>query len=212
MSADAAHDVLGLKLVRRLKTRCLQQFLQCLQGMVVKIFHPLGFAGYHQGHLALGVLCGDPRRTIPRVTGLRLYATQGKHETSGAVAPVGAQRQGANNVKTADDFAARTQANLRAQVHAYQGVVHQTQALQHGHAHVVRKFQRRGPCAAFCTIDNDEIRGDAGLQHGLHDGKPLPRVTHAKLKAGGFTAAQGAQLLHKFKQFNRVGKGAVRSG
>ena len=74
----------------------------------MEVFHPLGFAGYHQGDLPLRVLGGDTGGAVTRVTGLRLYAAQGEHETSGAVAPVGTQRKGANNVKTADDFAACT--------------------------------------------------------------------------------------------------------
>ena len=180
--------MLGLKLVRRLKTSSLQQFLQCLQGVEVEIFHPLGFAGHHQGDLPLRVLGGDTCGAVTRVTSLRLYATQGKHEASGAVAPVGTQCKCANNVKTADDFAACTQAYLRAKVYTHQGVVHQPQTLQHGHTHMIRELQRCRPRTTFSTIDNDEIGGDTSFLHGLDDGKPFPRVTHTKLKASGLAA------------------------
>ena len=95
----------------------------------MKVFHPLRFTGYHQGHLPLRVLGGDARGAVAGMAGLRLYATQGKHEPSGTVAPVGTQGQDPNHVKAADDFAARTQSNFRAQVHPAQSVVHQVQAL-----------------------------------------------------------------------------------
>ena len=115
----------------------------------MKVFHPLRFAGYYQGHLPLRVLGCDARGTVAGMAGLRLYATQGKHKPPGTVTPVGTQCQDPHHVKAADDFAARTQSNFRAQLHPAQSVVHQVQALQHGHTHVVGKLQRSCSRAAF---------------------------------------------------------------
>ena len=56
--ADAAHDVLGADLPGVIEARGLHQLLQCVQGAVMKVAHPLGLVGRHQGASAQGVLCG----------------------------------------------------------------------------------------------------------------------------------------------------------
>ena len=96
------------------------------------------------------------------------------------------------------------------EVQTHQGVVNQTQAFQQGHAHVIGQLQGRRTRSAFRTIDHDEIRQDAGADHGFGNAKPFPRVTNAQLKAHGFAFAQVAQTLHKLKQFCGCRKTAVR--
>jgi hypothetical protein len=48
--------------------------------------------------------------------------------------------------------------------------------------------------AAFLAIDHDEVRGDAGFQHGLGNAHEFPRVAQAELEAHRLAAGQLAQL------------------
>eukprot|EP01041_Mallomonas_annulata_P031524 gene31524-biopygen23951 len=47
--------------------------------------------------------------------------------------------------------------------------------------------------ATFGAVDHDEVRRDAGFQHGLDHGKPLPRVTDAQLEAHRLAAGEFTQ-------------------
>ena len=74
---------------------------------------------------------------------------------------------------------------------------------------MVRKFQWRGPSAAFCTINHHEVRVDARFLHGLDDAKPFPWVTNAQLETHRFALAEGTQFLYKLHQTHRGGEAAV---
>jgi hypothetical protein len=127
---------------------------------------------------------------VAGVAGLRLDAAQRHHEAAPRVAPVGAQRHHARDVEGADHLARAADAHAVAQVHAHQRVVHQQQALLQRRAHMVGELHRRRARAALGAIHHDEVGRDAGGQHGLDDGKPLPRVAHAELEARGLAARQ----------------------
>ena len=42
--------------------------------------------------------------------------------------------------------------------------------------------------AAFGAVDHNEIRRDAGFEHGFDDAKPFPALANAQLEAGGLAA------------------------
>ena len=77
---------------------------------------------------------------------------------------------------------------------------------------MVGKFHRGGSRAAFSAIDHDEVRRNAGLQHGFHHGKPFPGVADAQLEAGGLAPRQGTQFFYEMHHFNGRGKRAVGCG
>ena len=52
-------------------------------------------------------------------------------------------------------------------------------------APMVGELQRRRARAALGAVDDDEVGHDAGLEHGLGDGEPFPRVADASLKPVG---------------------------
>ena len=57
--AAAACDVVGGDVVRVLQASSLHQLLQRVQGLLVKVVHPLGLVEHHQRLLAQRVLGGD---------------------------------------------------------------------------------------------------------------------------------------------------------
>ncbi|MNL54417.1 hypothetical protein D3C87_1777490 [compost metagenome] len=65
---------------------------------------------------------------------------------------------------------------------------------------MIHEFHGRGTRAAFRAIDHDEVRRNVGFKHGLDDGKPFPRVTHAELEAHRLAARQFPQARHEFQQ------------
>ncbi len=67
----------------------------------------------------------------------------------------------------------------------------------------------RGAGAAFLAVDHDEVREDAGFQHGLGDAHELPRVAQAELEAHRLAAGQFAQLGDELHQFDGRGERAV---
>ena len=122
----AAHEVMQIKFTGVFEPCRLGQFQQGVQGVVVKITHPLGFGLHDQRHLSFGVLGCNTRWAIAGVAGLSLNAPNGEHEAPGAVAPISAQSQGSCHVKSGDDFAAGTQFNFVSQIQAHQGVVNKS--------------------------------------------------------------------------------------
>ncbi|MCY1279878.1 hypothetical protein D9M70_286440 [compost metagenome] len=87
--------------------------------------------------------------------------------------------------------------------------MHEQQALAHRHADVVGELHGRGASAAFLAVHHDEIREDAGFQHGLGDAHELPRMAKAELEAHRFTAGQLTQLRDEMHHFYRRGKRGV---
>jgi hypothetical protein len=103
--------------------------------------------------------------------------------TSG-VAPIGAEGHHPRNIEGRGDLAGSAELDSVAQIGADQGRVDESQSVAKRHAHVIHEFERGGSGAALGgAVDDDEVRGDAGLEHGLDDGKKLPRVADAKLEA-----------------------------
>ncbi|MPN11578.1 hypothetical protein SDC9_158881 [bioreactor metagenome] len=99
-----------------------------------------------------------------------------------------------------------------AQASAHERVVHQQQAFLQRHADVIDELHRRGARAAFGTVHHDEVGRDVGLQHGLDDGEPLPRMAHAELEAGGLAAGFLAQPGDELHHLDRCLERAVRGG
>lgn len=133
----------------------------------------------------------------------------GEHEPARRVGPVGADGQHAGDIERADDLAAGAELDFVPQVQSHQGVVHEQQTFAHRHADVVGEFHGRGTGATFLAVDDDEVRENAGLQHGLGDAHELPRMPQAEFEAHRFTAGQLAQLLDEMHQLYRRGKRAV---
>jgi hypothetical protein len=66
--------------------------------------------------------------------------------------------------------------------------VHQLQAFLQRCANVIGEFHGRGAGAAFLAIDHNEIRRNAGLEHGLGNREELPGVTDAELETNWLAA------------------------
>jgi hypothetical protein len=87
--------------------------------------------------------------------------------------------------------------------------VHEQQPFAHRHADVVGELHRGGAGAALLAVDHDEVRENAGFQHGLGDAHELPRMAEAELEAHRFAAGQFTQLLDELHHLDRRGKRAV---
>ena len=105
---------------------------------------------------------------------------------------VGAQRHQAHDVEGRRDLAGAADLDLVAQVQADQRVVDEQQPLLQWRADIVGEFERRRARAAFGAVDDDEVRRDAGLQHGLGQCEPFPGMADAELEARRLAARQRA--------------------
>ncbi len=70
-----------------------------------------------------------------------------------------------------------------ANVESDEGIVNEHQPFSQWRSDVVEEFKRSRPRAAFGAVNNDEIRIDAGFQHGLANAEELPRVTDAEFES-----------------------------
>ena len=68
---------------------------------------------------------------------------------------------------------------------------------------MVNEFQRGCARSAFCSINHNKVRRNAGLNHGFGNRKPFPRVTNTEFEPGGLTAREFAQASDELQQFNR---------
>ena len=186
--AATAHDVVRRDVARVLQPGGLQQFAQGLQRFRMKVVDALGFVAHHQRVLADRVLRGDAGGAVAGVAGLGLQAAQREHEAARAVAPVGPQGQHAGHIKGGDHLAGATDFDAVAQARPAQRVVHQGEPFLQRRAHVVGELHGRGTRAALGAVNHDEIRRDAGLEHGFDDAKPFPVLAYAQLESGGLAA------------------------
>ena len=192
----------GVQLCGVLKARRRKHFGQRFEGVGVELEHPLSFVGHHQGALAKRVLGGNTGWAFVGVAALRLNAANREHKAACRVGPVGTNGQHAGNIVGADDFAAGPELDLVAQVEADQGVVHKQQAFAHRCADVVGELYGGGAGTAFFAVNHDEVRQDAGFEHGLADPHELPRVAQAELEAHRFAARQLTQLRDEVHHFD----------
>ena len=190
----------------------LHHLLQGEQGLLVKVVHPVGLVGHDQALLAQRVLGGDPGGAVPGVAVLGLDAAQREHEAARAVAPVGTQGHQASNVKSAHHLPRHADFDALPQAGTAQRVVYQQQPLLHWRAHVVSELQRCCAGAALRTVHDNEVGGDAGLQHGLYHGKPLPWVTDAELDTRRLATRELAQAGDEMHHFYGRRKSTVGSG
>ena len=110
------------------------------------------------------------------------------------------ERHDARHVEAGDDLAGGAELDAVAQIGADEGRMHEGEAVAQRHAEVIHEFERGRAGAAFVAVDDDEIRGDAGLEHGLDDRQELPGMADAQLEAGGFAARQAAHLGDELQQ------------
>ncbi|MCY1523661.1 hypothetical protein D9M68_585650 [compost metagenome] len=175
----------------------------------MEVGHALRLVRHDQRALAQRVLRGDAGRAFAGMAGLGLDAADGEHEAARGVAPVRSHGHDAGHVEGGDDLARRAQLDAVAQVHADQRVVDQAQRLAQGRADVVDELHRRRAGSAFGAVDHDEVRRDAGFEHGLDDGEPLPGMAHAEFEAHRLAAGQLAQARHEFHQADGGVEGGV---
>ena len=190
--------------------RGLHQLLQRMQCAAMKVLHPVGLGRYDQRLLAQRILRGDARWAVAGMAGLRLNAPERHHETATRVAPIGAQRHHPRQVESRDHLACTTDLDAAAQADADQRVVHQKQPFLQRRADVVAELDRRRAGPALGTVDDDEVRRDAGLLHRLDDGEPLPRMAQAELEPGRLAARQLTQPGNEIHHLDGRAEGAVR--
>ncbi len=88
----------------------------------------------------------------------------------------------------------------------------ESQTVAQGRSEMVHEFEGRGTSAALFAVDDDEVRMNAGFQHGLDDGEELPRVAEAELEAGGFSTRELAQPGDEIHQLDGRRKGRMAGG
>src|SRR3546814_4998308 len=88
-------------------------------------------------------------------------------------------------------------------------MLHEKQPLTHGPAQMVGKFKRRRARSALPAIDDDIVRQDIRLEHGLDDAHELPGLSDTKFETDGLAARQFSQFANELHEFDRGGKGAV---
>jgi hypothetical protein len=84
-----------------------------------------------------------------------------------------------------------------------QRIVDETDALSHRHAHMVHEYQRRRASTTFVAIDDDEIRIDTALNHGLADRKEFPGMADAQFESGRLAVRQPPHLGDEAHHFQR---------
>ena len=130
--------------------------------------------------------CGDPEisRRVgvqPPLTSKRFAEASGQYllktsEDQGACPASAASRAlGSASVSTSDHLARSADAHALAQPQPDRAVAHQQQPLLRQGANVVGELQRRRAGAALGPVDVDEVRLQAGLEHGLAKREPLAR-------------------------------------
>ena len=135
------------------------------------------------------------------MTKLRLDAANCEHEAASGVAPIGAKRHHPRHVESGCDLAGCAEFDFVAKVYAHEGRMDEGQAVAERHAHVIHKFKRRRPSTAFGAIHHDEVRRDAGVQHGFDHGHEFPGMTNTKLEAYWFAARKLTQLRDELHHF-----------
>ena len=109
----------------------------------------------------------------------------------------------ARDVEAGDHAPAGAEPHRRPQADTDQAVVREQQALAQRRADMVDEFERRRAGAALRAVDHDEVRMDAGLDHGLADRHELPRMADAELEADRLAARKLAQLRDEVHQLDR---------
>src|SRR5699024_11364873 len=96
-----------------------------------------------------------------------LNAADREYERPGGIAHVRAQCDLFHHVEAESHLAAGDDPDLVALVDAEQTVVYERQSLVQIAADEILEFGRRGPGTTLGTVHGDEVRLDAGFQHGL---------------------------------------------
>ena len=154
-------------------------------------------------------MCRHAHGAVVGVTGLRLNAADGEHETARRVAPVRPKRQGARHVEGRYNLTGGSDLDLVSQTRAAQCVVHKGKPFKKRHTHMVGKFYRRRSGAAFSAVDHDEIGHDTSLQHRLDHAHELAPVPDTKLEPHGFATRQLPQLCDELHHLNRCAESGV---
>src|SRR5258706_2022069 len=199
----AAHDVCGAELVRMHEPGRLRDLAQRIERVAVEPVHTLRLVGHHERLLTPRTLRGDARGASTGVTGLRLDAAEREHEAAGRGTPVGAERHRPRDVERADDLAAGADLDAVTQVQSHERVVHEQQPFLQRRAAMVDEFEWRSAGAALLAVDDDEVRQEAGFEHGLADREPLPRVAEAELETRRLAARGSPQALDELQQTGR---------
>src|SRR5262245_26168649 len=87
--------------------------------------------------------------------------------------------------------------------------MHKRKPVAERHAHMVHELKWRRSSAALGAVDDDEIRGDTGFEHRFHYSEEFPRVSDAKLEAGGLAARKAPELCDELHHLDRRGEGRV---
>ena len=72
--------------------------------------------------------------------------------------------------------------------------MHKIKPIAQWHADMICKFERSRAGATLSPIDDDEIRGNAGLDHRLTNGHKLAPLADAQLEANRLAIRQTAQF------------------
>src|SRR4029078_4613937 len=123
-------------------------------------------------------------RTSIRMARERLNTAKRKHEAARRIAPIGADRHRARHVERGRDFSGGADPDPMARIDPDQRIVDEADALAHWHAHMIHEFQWRRTGTPFVTVDDDEIRIDSALKHGLADCEEFPGMADTQLETG----------------------------
>src|SRR5262249_58335433 len=84
--------------------------------------------------------------------------------------------------------------------------MHEGEAFAQRHAEVIHELKRRRAGAALLAVDDDEIRGDPGLEHRLDHGQELPGVADAEFEAGRLAAGERAKARDELHHLDGRGE------
>ncbi len=151
------------------------------------------------------ILRGDAGGAAVGVAAQCLDAADREHHRPCQVADVRADGQFVQDVEAGNDLAAGDHPDLLAQATADRCAVHERQRLVDREPQLVGQLDWRGAGTALGTVDGDEIRQGAGLQHGLADRQELAATTDAQLDTDRFAAAR---LMRPFDELQQSTRGA----
>src|SRR5262249_39480693 len=191
------------KLVRVRQPGSADQVREGGKRAVVELADPYRLVPDHDAALPPSVLRRHAAGTAIGVTGLRLDAAEGEHETAGRVAPVGPEREHARHVEASHDPSARPQPDLVPQPNTDQTIVGEDQPFPQRGADVVNKFERGRAGPAFRPVDHDKVGTNSGSQHRLADRHEFPWMADAELEAYRFAIGKLPQPGNETHQLDR---------
>ena len=146
------------------------------------------------------ILCGHADGAFVCMARLRLDAADRHHHAAGAVAPIRADRQVAQDVGCGCHLAGTGNLDLGSESAADETVVNKDQTIDQRSAYGIRKLKRSRTGSALGAIHGNEIRQDSRFEHRLAHAQEFASLADANLETRRFAATKPAEFSDEIAQ------------